>query len=107
MVHMLNIAAMRNVNDEALIQALASEIKAGRTRLSISQEELAGLAEINRTFIAKIETGRNQPSLCTFVRIAKGLGMEPVDLLESTMRREVKERKRMLLAEKRSLSKAG
>lgn len=85
---------MRTVEEEALIQAFASEVKAGRGRLSISQEELAGLADINRTFVGKIETGKNQPSLFTFVKIAAGLGMDPVELLQNTMKREAKERKK-------------
>lgn len=82
---------MRTVNDQVLMEAFATELKAARSRLSISQEELAGLAEVNRTFVGKIETGVNQPSLCTLVRLARGLGMEPAELLANTVAREAKE----------------
>jgi transcriptional regulator with XRE-family HTH domain len=93
---------MRIADDQALIQAFASELKAGRARLLISQEELAGLADVNRTFVGKIETGLNQPSLCTFVKIARGLGMDPAELLANTMKRAVKERRQIALTEKRN-----
>ena len=82
---------MRTVDDLALMKAFATELKVARARLSISQEELAGLADVNRTFVGKIETGVNQPSLCTLVRLAGGLGMEPSELVANTIARQAKE----------------
>jgi predicted transcriptional regulator len=46
------------------MEAFAAELKARRSGLKLSQEELAHRAEVNRTYIAKLELARNQPTLC-------------------------------------------
>lgn len=47
----------------------------------ISQEALAERAEVHRTQISLYETGRREPLLGTFVKLAGALGMEPAELL--------------------------
>lgn len=57
--------------DEALIAAFADELRSRRAALRLSQEELAHRAGINRTYIAKLELARNQPTLlycCAWLR---------------------------------------
>lgn len=70
-----------------LLKAFASELKARRGKLKISQEELAHRAEISRTFLAKIETAVNQPTLTAIFKIAQGLGAEPEELVADVVRR--------------------
>lgn len=71
--------------DEALLQAFASELKARRAALRLSQEELAFRAEVNRTYIAKLELARNQPTLSVLHRLALALGGELPELLAATL----------------------
>lgn len=71
--------------DEALLQAFASELKARRAALRLSQEELAYRAEVNRTYIAKLELARNQPTLSVMHRLALALGGELPELLAATL----------------------
>ncbi len=75
------------------MKAFAAELKARRSDLEISQEELAFRCQVNRTFIAKLELARNQPSLSVLLKIADGLGAELPELLETTLARYAKEAK--------------
>ena len=73
--------------DEALVKAFGLELKARRSKLKLSQEALADLAAINRTYVAKLELGRNQPTLSVLYRLAQALGEELPELLRETLRR--------------------
>lgn len=84
---------MRSAQNPALLKALAGELKARRAVLKISQEELAHRADLNRTFIGKIEVAANQPSLTAFFGLASGLGISPADLIEGVTVRYLKELK--------------
>lgn len=77
------------------MKALAIEIKARRAGLEISQEELAARAEVNRTYIGKIELAQNQPTLAVLVRISQALEVNPPDLIASVLHRQVKELKKV------------
>jgi transcriptional regulator with XRE-family HTH domain len=67
--------------DENVLRAFAAEVKARRGVLGISQEELAFRAGMNRTFIAKMELAKNQPTLTSLFRLANGLETEAGELL--------------------------
>lgn len=62
-----------------------------RADAGISQEELALRAEINRTFVGKIETHKTQPSLMVMVKLSGALDLS---LTEFTQR--IENRIRML-----------
>src|SRR5438477_8208779 len=53
--------------------SFASAVKAGRSRLGISQEELAGRAGLHRTYISDIERGARNVSLESIEKLAKAL----------------------------------
>jgi transcriptional regulator with XRE-family HTH domain len=48
----------------------------------LSQEELAGEAQIEITYLRGIERGRRNPSLMVMVRLAHCLGVHPSKLLQ-------------------------
>ena len=52
----------------------------------LSQEDLAHIAEVHRTYIGGIERGERNPTLTTIQKIAKALGVKPMILL-----RDIKE----------------
>jgi transcriptional regulator with XRE-family HTH domain len=52
-----------------------------RKRRGLSQEDLAGDAEIDVTYLRGIERGRRNPSLLVMVRLADQLGVHPSKLL--------------------------
>lgn len=53
-----------------------------RTKKSISQEKLADLAELDRTYISGVERGVRNISLLNIVKIADALEVNPSDLLK-------------------------
>ena len=53
-----------------------------RIQRGLSQEELAGLTGIHRTYIGGIERGERNPTLLMIHRIADALSVSPAHLLE-------------------------
>jgi transcriptional regulator with XRE-family HTH domain len=78
---------MRATQNIDLMQAFASEVKARRGVLGVSQEELAHRSDVNRTFVAKVELAQNQPSLSVLYKLSMGLEMELPELLRLTLQR--------------------
>ena len=57
-------------------------VRAFRVKRGISQEHLAELSELDRTYISGIERGTRNVSLINIVRIADALEIKPSDLLK-------------------------
>jgi DNA-binding XRE family transcriptional regulator len=70
-----------------LMRAFAAELRARRNALGVSQEELAHRCGVNRTFVAKMEIGQNQPSLTVLMKISEGLQVSLPALLGATVDR--------------------
>lgn len=68
--------------DENILNAFAIRVKEIRSQKNISQEELAYSSGLSLSQIARIETGKINPTLCTVVIIAKHLDIHPKDLLD-------------------------
>ena len=64
---------MRPSRNQALIDALAIEVKTRRHELDLTQEDLAGRCELDRPYISLIEVGRKQPTISVLYRIAGAL----------------------------------
>jgi transcriptional regulator with XRE-family HTH domain len=73
--------------DQALLEAFAAALKARRSELKFSQEELAHRAVINRTYVAKLELAQNQPTLTVLHRLAAALDNDLPGLLRATLLR--------------------
>lgn len=78
---------MKTAQNLELMRALAAELKARRSELGISQEELAHRSDVNRTFVAKLELAQNQPTLTVLLKLAGGLEVELPELLQVTLKR--------------------
>lgn len=63
-------------------QTIASRIKIARIDNELSQQALAELAGIDRKTINRIENGHFSPSMDTYFRICKSLGVKPAQLLD-------------------------
>lgn len=55
---------------------IAKKVKELRNQNKISQEELAHQAQLYRTYINHIESGRYSPSAYVLYKIAKALGLK-------------------------------
>jgi transcriptional regulator with XRE-family HTH domain len=53
-----------------------------REEKGLTQEKIAELANVDRTYIYRLETGQRSPSLSIIFRIAKALKISPGTLLD-------------------------
>lgn len=65
----------------AVSRKIGQNIRKIRERKSITQEQLALDAGLNRAYIGYIERGERNPSTDTIVKIAKALKVSPKELL--------------------------
>ena len=61
---------------------VAKNVRAYRKKMGLSQESLAERADMHWTYISGVERSKYNLSLSSLVRIAKGLGCEPYELLK-------------------------
>jgi transcriptional regulator with XRE-family HTH domain len=61
---------------------MATKIKALREQRKMTQEQLAERAGIGRSYLARLETARQDPTLSTLEKIAKALRVKVAKLLE-------------------------
>ena len=61
---------------------MAARIKAIRERRGLTQQELAKKAGIGRSYLARLETARQDPTLSTLEKIAKALRVKVRQLIE-------------------------
>jgi transcriptional regulator with XRE-family HTH domain len=66
----------------APIEKIAIRIKALRAKRKITQAELAERAGISHGYLARLETGRQDPTITTLEKLAKALGVNLRTLLE-------------------------
>lgn len=69
------------MSSEILIK-FAEKLKKLRKDRGLSQEALALLCDIDRTYIGRIENIKRNPSLEIVNKIAKGLGIKLTELLD-------------------------
>lgn len=69
--------------DQAVYDALGKAIQARRKKLSLSQEELAHVAEMHPAYIGGVERGERNLALKNIVRICKALKISAADLFKA------------------------
>jgi transcriptional regulator with XRE-family HTH domain len=65
------------------IKSFGLVVKKLRQGQKMSQESLAIAANLDRSFLSQLETGRKQPSLLTIFQLAQALGVSVADLMKS------------------------
>lgn len=63
-------------------ERMATRIKALREQRGMTQEQLAEKAGVSRTYLARLETARQDPTLSTLEKLAKALGVKATRLIE-------------------------
>lgn len=66
----------------SILEALGKRVRALRRQRGLSQEELAKLAGLHRTYIGGVERGERNPTLTSMERIAAALKVSVRTLLE-------------------------
>lgn len=67
--------------DTAYRAAFGWRLRELRLDKAMSQEALADAATVSRRYLSGIERGEANPSLDQLVRLAKGLGLQPAQLI--------------------------
>lgn len=63
-----------------LLMELGKRISTSRKRLGLSQEKFALKVEIDRTYLASVESGKRNISIKNIDKIARGLGLSLEEL---------------------------
>ncbi|MBE7709046.1 MAG: helix-turn-helix transcriptional regulator [Cyanobacteria bacterium SIG32] len=66
----------------SILKKFANKLIAIRKDRNLSQEDLALLCDIDRTYVGRIETLKRNPSLIILNKIAEGLGIKLSELLD-------------------------
>lgn len=64
------------------LKLLGAEIRRRRLELEISQEQLASLCDLHRTYVGSVERGERNISLYNIISIANALKCKPSALLK-------------------------
>ena len=73
---MTNSQLAQNQNNlQTLYTHFGEKLKKGREKAGLTQEQLAVIVPINRTYLSEIETGKRQVSLHLAYRLAKALAL--------------------------------
>ncbi len=67
---------------EKLLKNFGLRLKELRRDKGVSQETLAGLCGLDRTYISGIERGGRNPSLTCIFKVANGLNVEVEELIK-------------------------
>lgn len=62
-------------------EQFAANLRRARDDAGLSQEDLSDRSGLHATEISRLERGVREPRLGTIVRIARGLGVSPADLM--------------------------
>lgn len=61
---------------------LATNLKAARKNLRLTQEQVAERSGVHATEVSRIEGGKRDPQVSTVIKLAKALKLPPGQLLE-------------------------
>lgn len=71
-------------DDRAVLTMFGLQVRRLREAAGLSQEALADVAQLHRTYIGGVERSERNISLVNIVKISKALGCRPDDLLATT-----------------------
>jgi transcriptional regulator with XRE-family HTH domain len=71
----------KTADDAAALREFGRRVHAFREERELSQERLAEMAGLHRTYISSIEQGRRNVALVNVRRLARALGVDPADLV--------------------------
>lgn len=75
--HVPNLSQNRQ---SAELLALGGAIRRLRVERDVSQEQLALLAGVDRSYLGRVERGDNNPAALTIIKISAALGVTTADL---------------------------
>ena len=75
---------MASMEIKDINQIFGDVLRRYRSDRSISQEELAFQAGVDRTFVSRLERGIRQPTITTLIGLGQALGVSAAELVQET-----------------------
>lgn len=72
--------------DERVATAFGRAVRAARHEAGTSQEQLAHAADVERSYLGRLERGQSQPTLFALLKIAEALSCPGADLVATVER---------------------
>jgi transcriptional regulator with XRE-family HTH domain len=66
--------------DEEVLRTFGARLRALREAKELTQDEVAGLSVMSRTYLAEVEAGRHSIGVAKVIRLAAVLGVPPAEL---------------------------
>lgn len=66
-----------------MLTALGAALRHIRLEKGVSQEKLALMAEVDRSYVGRVERGDNNVAILTLSRLAHALGVSMVELMKA------------------------
>jgi transcriptional regulator with XRE-family HTH domain len=66
-----------------LVWVFAENVRRRRKELELSQEQLADLAGVHRTYVGMLERGEKNVTIYNIEKIARALGVEASELIQT------------------------
>ena len=73
---------MRPSRNAVLLEALGLALRQRRQELELTQEDVAGAAEIDRPYVTLIEAARKQPTISVLWKLAAAIELTPAEFAE-------------------------
>ena len=73
-------------------QIFGEVLRRYRSDRNISQEELAHRADVDRTFVSRLERGVRQPTITTLIGLGQALGVSAADLVQEAEKEYLRQR---------------
>lgn len=72
----------RMTSQPPCLRLFGKRVRDRRTELGISQEKLAEISGLHRTYVGSLERGERNVALVNLLRLAQGLAIDPGDLVQ-------------------------
>ncbi len=69
--------------EDLLNKAFGESLRETRQAAKISQEGLAAMSGLHRTYVSQLERGQKSPSLAVIAALARSLGLRPHELVKN------------------------
>lgn len=76
-------SGVRDPEVQRQLQSIAANVRRHRTALSLTQEQLGEAAGITYRYLQDIEGGRKNLTIDTLVKLARALGVPPLQLMQT------------------------
>lgn len=67
---------------EQASKAFGAQLRKVRAQKGFSQDDLSRATDVHSTAIGRVERGAREPRLTTILKLARGLGVRPGELLD-------------------------